>query len=83
MCGTSNASRTIPTPACGTGSVRFGGGPFTNSASDLKYLSRSGAVTLSNSGVSPSYILAWRSAPGGGGTEPYWPDGITLRAKPA
>jgi len=52
----------------------------TPNFSDLKYLVRSGFVTLSNSGVSPSYISAWVSAPGGGGMLPYWPEGMMLRA---
>src|SRR4051812_31514026 len=49
-------------------------------ASDLKYFVRSVGCTLSNSGVSPSYIFAWVSAPAGIGKDPYWPDGTMFRA---
>ena len=41
---------------------------------------RSALVTWSNSGVRPSYISACVSAPGGGGTVPYWPEGMMLSA---
>ena len=43
----------------GTASVVPGPAVETPNFSDLKYLVRSGFVTLSNSGVSPSYIIAW------------------------
>jgi hypothetical protein len=46
----------------------------------LKKRCRSPAETWSNSGVSPSYIIACWVAPGGGGTAPYWPDGTMSRA---
>ena len=39
-----------------------------------------GVVTWSNSGVSPSYISAWWSAPAATGTPPYWPEGMMLSA---
>ena len=50
----------------------------TPKRSDLKYWVRSAPVTWSKSGVSPSYICAWSSAPAGGGTPPYWPEGMML-----
>jgi hypothetical protein len=46
----------------------------------LKNRLRSRGETRSNSGVSASYIRAWRSASGRTGTPPYWPDGMMFSA---
>ena len=80
MCGTLKRSRTIVTPGRGTGSTVPGPSSPRPKFADLNLVCRSAAVTWSNSGVSASYISAWASAPGGGGTAPYWPDGMMLRA---
>jgi hypothetical protein len=48
--------------------------------SGLNVRRNSALVTLSNSGVSASYILACASAPAGGGTAPYWPEGTMSSA---
>ena len=80
MWGTLNSSRWMLMPGRpGIRSSRVAPGARP-SASDLKKRVRSLWVTRLNSGVSPSYILAWRSAPGGGGTLPYWPAGRTFSA---
>ena len=79
-CGTSYLSRTMVTPGRGTFSVVPGPAVEMPYFSDLKYWVRSELVTLSNSGVRPSYMSAWVSAPDGGGTVPYWPEGMMLRA---
>ena len=80
MCGTLNRSRTTVTPARGTASGVPGPSSPSPKLSDLNLLIRSASVTLSNSGVSASYISACESAPGTGGTDPYWPEGMMLRA---
>jgi hypothetical protein len=68
------------TPARGMRSARHGHWPAVPKRSDLKVRRSSAFVTLSNSGVSASYIRAWVSAPGGGGTAPYWPEGTMFSA---
>jgi len=49
----------------------------------LNFVIRSSLVTWSKSGVSASYMRACSSAPAGGGTDPYWPDGMMLLATEA
>ena len=71
MCGTFQRSRTIFTPGRGTTSRRTGPWPRVPNTSGLKYLIRSEFRTEPKSGVSPSYMTAWSSASGGGGTFPY------------
>ncbi len=80
MCGTLKRSRRIVTPARGTTSGVAGPSGPTPKPSDLKSDCRSASVTLLNSGVSASYMSACWSAPAGGGTDPYWPEGMMLRA---
>ena len=67
MCGTLKRSRTIVTPARGTGSTVPGPSSPSPKCADLNLLIRSASVTWSNSGVSASYISACSSAPAGGG----------------
>ena len=83
MCGTLKRSRTIVTPARGTVSWRPGPSGPTPNPSDLNFVIRSSLVTWSKSGVSASYMSACSSAPTGGGADPYWPDGMMLRATEA
>ena len=80
MCGTLKRSRTTVTPARGSGSTVPGPSSPSPKCSDLNLVRRSLGVTWSKSGVSASYISACWSAPAGGGTAPYWPDGMMLRA---
>ena len=56
MCGTLKRSRTIVTPARGTGSGRPGPSGPTPNPSDLNFVIRSSLVTWSKSGVSASYM---------------------------
>ena len=68
------------TPGYGTSSGVPGPEVSTPKRSDLKNWSRLEFVTWSKRGVRPSYIFACVSAPLGGGTPPYWPEGMMLSA---
>ena len=80
MCGTLKRSRTIVTPVRGTLSTRPGPSGPSPKPADLNFVIRSSGVTWLNSGVSASYMRACSSAPVGAGAEPYWPEGMMLRA---
>ena len=64
----------------GTRSVFAGPSGPTPNFDDLKKRLRSSFVTLSKSGVRPSYICVCRSAPAGTGTAPGWLDGTMFSA---
>jgi hypothetical protein len=69
------------TPLRGTLSVRVGPGASPSFA-DLNVRCRSVSVTLSNSGVSASYMRACWSAFAGIGRPPHCPEGTMFRAVP-